>query len=125
MQAKLKAWMEVNGAVVIGEGRARLLALVDETGSINKAAKVMRMSYRAAWGKIREAEKRLGYPLLESRVGGASGGGSRLTDQGRKLVDGFYAFDRALNRSAKKHFADLFPQDVDPSETSDKAAKES
>lgn len=112
MEVRFKAWLENEGKLVIGEGRRQLLELVDQTGSINQAASQMKMSYRAAWGKIRLAEKRLGFPLLQSQAGGASGGGSRLTPNGRALLDAFFEFEQALARSAQELFVKTFPREV-------------
>ena len=108
MEFKIKAWIEKNGNVVFGEGRRKLLGLVAQTGSLNKAAKEMKMSYRAAWGKIKKAEDRLGYKLLESKTGGASGGGSNLTAKGKALLEKFERFEKSVNQSAKKHFGEEF-----------------
>ena len=104
MDLHVKIWIEHEKKAVFGEGRRRLLVLVDETGSLNKAAKEMKMSYRAAWGKIKDAEKRLGLPLLERKTGGRQGGGSRLTEAGRTLVDQFDQLKNALEKDAQKHF---------------------
>lgn len=109
MRVRVKSWIEVNGQVVIGDGRRRLMELVRKTGSLNKAARQMKMSYRAAWGKIKDTEKQLGYKLLETRTGGSSGGGSTLTDKGIKLLDAFNEFDKELNDTAERHFERLFP----------------
>jgi len=39
--------------IAFGPGKAGLLALIEETGSINQAAKRMSMSYMRAWSLIR------------------------------------------------------------------------
>lgn len=110
MEFKIKTWIAKDGHVVFGEGRRKLLVLVKETGSLNKAAKEMKMSYRAAWGKIKKAEQRLGYKLLESKAGGTSGGGSSLTPKGEALLDQFERFEKSVNVSAKKHFGKEFQE---------------
>ena len=111
MRVKLKVWLEADdGSPVMGEGTARLLQLVDEHGSLNRAAQEMRMSYRAAWGLLQELEQRLGYPLLERQAGGSHGGGSRLTPKGRELLE---AFGR-LGRRARVAVAELFQEEFGP-----------
>lgn len=44
------------------------------------------MSYRHAWGIIKEMEKISGKQILESKRGGAEGGGSELTEFGKSLL---------------------------------------
>lgn len=108
MEVKVKTWIENNGQVVFGEGRKELLQLIEKTGSLNKAAKELQMSYRAAWGKIKDTEKRLGFPLLTTQTGGAAGGGSRLTDRARKWLEAFSRLEETLNKSAQHEFDTLF-----------------
>ena len=47
---------------------APLLALVDESGSIAQAAALKGLSYRHAWGLLRDLEARLGAPLIANEV---------------------------------------------------------
>lgn len=95
--------------------------LVDETGSLHQAAKLMGMSYNKAWRAMRQAEEHLGIQLLRRRTGGADGGGSVLTEDGVQLMERFRAFldeaDADLARLYQKYFGDSsFAQ---PGETSD------
>ena len=71
-----KAWIEKEGRLLIGEGRACILQLIDDTHSLNRTAKEMKMSYRHVWGIIRELEKAAGEPLVASQRGGKGGGKS-------------------------------------------------
>ena len=74
MQIKLKVWFELDGEYIFGDGRAELLRLIEQLGSITKAASTLRMSYRHAWGQVRRLEERLGIKLVETRTGGRGGG---------------------------------------------------
>ena len=67
--AKFKVWVVFGERVKMGDGRARLLELIDELGSIRKAVAQFGMSYRYAWGYLRELQKAAGVPLLERRGG--------------------------------------------------------
>ena len=49
-QIKSKIWIESNGKILLGEGRVQLLKAIKETGSLSKAAKKLKMSYKKAWG---------------------------------------------------------------------------
>ncbi len=65
MKTFFKFFVVRDNDYVLGPGRIHLLRLVDELGSLRKAAREMDMSYRWAWGRIRKAEEALGVPLLE------------------------------------------------------------
>jgi len=75
-----KIWIEdESGNVVFGLGRLKILDAIDRLGSIQGAAKELKMGYRAIWGKINATEERLNRPLLIRNKGGRAGGGSQLT----------------------------------------------
>jgi molybdate transport repressor ModE-like protein len=59
-----------------------LLLAVQDTGSIAQAAKAVKLSYRYAWGLLREAERMFGESLLEK----GRGRGTQLTPLAQKLV---------------------------------------
>lgn len=83
----VKLWLETEKGYVFGEGTFELLHRIDKFGTISKAATSMNMSYRQAWGILKKVEDRLGEPLVETRRGGAQGGGkSVLTSLGRSIL---------------------------------------
>ena len=59
----------------LGPGKADLLALIDETGSISAAGRRMKMSYKRAWTLAEALNAMFPEPLIESARGGAQGGG--------------------------------------------------
>lgn len=65
MEFQCKVWLKKDGKVVFGLGRAQLLEAVERTGSLAAAARELGMSYRAAWGRLKASEERLGMKLLE------------------------------------------------------------
>ena len=69
-----KGWLEKDGKFLLGEGRARLLELINRTHSISETAREMKMSYRHAWGVIKEMESAVGKKLTKSERGGSGGG---------------------------------------------------
>ncbi|MGI6558837.1 MAG: winged helix-turn-helix domain-containing protein [Limnochordia bacterium] len=103
-----KVWLTQDGKALMGSGRAKLLMRIEEYESISKAAESLNMSYRAAWGKIREAEERLGFPLIETQVGGVSGGGTRLTEEGHRFLNRYLEFQRRVDAEARRLFAEIF-----------------
>lgn len=70
----------------VGPGRADLMELIAETGSISEAAKRMGMSYKRAWGLVQALNDGWGAPLVETARGGAAQGGAVLTDDGREVL---------------------------------------
>lgn len=87
MEFGYKIWIEKDGDNVFGMGIYNLLSLVEETGSLHKAAQSLKMSYRAAWGKVRDYEDRLGASLLEKGRHGRTG--AHLTPEGKLMLDHF------------------------------------
>ena len=66
--------------------RLEILQLVHEHGSISQAARVARVSYKAAWQALHTLSNLAGEPLVDSSVGGAGGGGARITPAGQRLL---------------------------------------
>lgn len=108
MEPHAKLWVEQDGKLVLSDYRVRLLALIEETGSLAEAAQGMQLSYRRAWGKVREIEQNLGMKLVESAAGGPGGGGSRLTDDGRRLVELYRRFEQAARQDVAREFERIF-----------------
>jgi molybdate transport system regulatory protein len=108
MRLAFKLWLTDEEGKAFGPGPAQLLSQVEETGSLRQAAAQLGMSYNKAWWNIKTMERRLGYSLLERTVGGNSGGGSRLTEPGRELLNRYRALEaeaaEMLRELAQKHF---------------------
>ncbi len=108
MKPRIKLWIEQNGLLVLSDYRVQLLRHVRETGSLAAAASRMKLSYRRAWGKIKEIEKNLGVALVESEAGGARGGRTRLTRQGERLVGLYLRLQDAVETDLEREFAAVF-----------------
>lgn len=90
MQPAFRLWLEgASKQIVFDQVDAMLLRRINESGSLSKAAKTVGLSYRAAWGRIKKLERRLGKPIVIMKVGGRGGGGSRLTEEGLNLLSEF------------------------------------
>ncbi|MCC7484861.1 MAG: LysR family transcriptional regulator [Burkholderiales bacterium] len=74
------------GLPAMGPGRARLIALIDSTGSISAAARAMGMSYRRAWQLVEGINSSFQRPVVITAVGGRRGGGTLVTEFGREIV---------------------------------------
>jgi molybdate transport system regulatory protein len=83
----------------IGPGKARLLELVAEHGSISAAGRAMGMSYRRAWLLIDDLNSTFRTRLVQTHTGGASGGSATLTEMGHEVV--------AIYRDAERQTAAL------------------
>ena len=70
----------------VGPGRADLLELIAETGSISEAAKRMGMSYKRAWSLVQALNDGWGMPLVETARGGAAQGGAVLSEAGHEVL---------------------------------------
>lgn len=80
---------------VLSESRVRLLEAIDRCGSLNRAAREVPLSYKAAWDALDAMTRHSPEALVLRASGGAGGGGSRLTDYARRLV----ALYRAMESS--------------------------
>ena len=108
MNVKLRLWIEKDDKPVFGDGRCELLALIDKTGSMNKAAKELKMSYRKAWGDVKLMEERLGTKLVETKSGGKGGGGANLTREAYELLGKYDEFRKDIDRVINEKFRSVF-----------------
>lgn len=82
-------WINIDDKPFLGLGRIKLLQLIDETGSISKAAKELKMSYKAAWDMIDSMNSISDTQLVQSATGGSGGGGTVVTEKGKELIKNF------------------------------------
>lgn len=66
--------------------RLEILRQVGQGGSISQAARDAGVSYKAAWQALDTLSNLAGTALVERAVGGAGGGGARLTAAGAQLL---------------------------------------
>jgi len=81
-----KVWLEKDGKLFMGWGRATLLERIDQLGSISAAARSMHLAYRNAWLWVEAMNRLAPSPLVEKSTGGARGGYARLTEEGRRII---------------------------------------
>ena len=104
----INLWLESDGRVVLSKWRIQLLEAIDEAGSISGAAERMTVQYRLAWDRLEEMEDGLGVRLVERHVGGAGGGGAKLTDVGRDYVQRFRHLAEQVDAEVIKQFEEIF-----------------
>lgn len=107
---RMHLWLESGESVYFGMGRVMLLDMIEEHGSLRKAAEALGMSYRAAWGKLRATEDILGLVLVESA--GTRRGGCRLTPDGRRIREKFRAWFTAVEKVAVDQAQSIFADRV-------------
>jgi molybdate transport system regulatory protein len=109
VELKLKSshWIvDENEDIIIGEGRMKILEHVENTGSINQAAKMMKMSYKAAWSKIKYTEKHLNAKVVQSD----KKTGSRLTREGKALLEKYRLLKKECMMEDDRIFNNIFKQ---------------
>jgi molybdate transport system regulatory protein len=104
---RLHLWLEGGEGVFFGYGRLLLLDKIETCGSLKKASEELGMSYRAAWGKIKQTEHVLGFQLME-RVGSRRSG-YRLTEAGRLVRDKYLEWFNKVEQDARARAEEIFP----------------
>ena len=99
-----KIWLERNGKTIFGKGREELLHAIEEHHSLYGAAKKLNMSYRAAWGRLKASEARLGIKLTCSD---GQGKGMHLTQEAKDLLEKFDKLEHDLE-SFLDNYSNIF-----------------
>lgn len=84
-----------------------MLEAIDRSGSISGAGRTLKMSYRRAWELVEDMNRSLGAQVVSTVAGGQGGGGARLTEVGRGVVNGYRAIEAAATAAAAEHLAAL------------------
>lgn len=100
-----RIWLETTAGGTterfMGIGRLELLQHIQRTGSINQAAKAMKMSYKRAWDLVHSANALADTPVVSTQTGGEKGGGAIVTPEGEKYV----AYYRGLQERFQQFLA--------------------
>ena len=99
---KSKVWVEKDGKLLMGWGRATLLERIDQLGSISAAARSMKLAYRNAWLWVEAMNRLAPTPLVIKSTGGAKGGHAVLTDEGRRIVNEYLEKRADINDITKR-----------------------
>jgi molybdate transport system regulatory protein len=109
MKVRTKVWIDADhDKVIFGSGRVRMLEAIDRLGSMNKAAKALKMSYRALWGRIKSTENRIGAKMIITRPGGGKGSGSILTPMGKQFLRNYKLLSDSVVEQADQVFDKIF-----------------
>lgn len=103
LKPKYKFWLETEDGYVFGLGSFELLLGIQEHGTLTASAKKLHMSYRHAWGIIKQIEENLGHAILVTHKGGKDGGGgSKLTPLGQELLLTYLQYQKAFKKISKE-----------------------
>lgn len=100
LQPELSAALTIRiGEVGLDERYIRLLECIALEHSLQKGAQRAELAYSNAWQMLNRMEESLGCRLVERTLGGATGGGSNLTESGREWVSRFRRLEQQLAAS--------------------------
>jgi molybdate transport system regulatory protein len=102
-QLRVRCWIDIDGERFFGPGRAELLQLIHETGSISKAAKSMGMSYKKAWEMVEGLNANGRKPYVIAHKGGEKGGGTEVTSTGLEMLAAYQKLSDKLNSIVDKN----------------------
>jgi len=102
-----RLWLAQDDHSLAGHGRIDLLRRIDESGSISQAAKSIGMSYKTAWDAVDAMNNLSGAPLVERSTGGKGGGGTHLTERGKRLIASFRRIEQEHRRFLDALSADI------------------
>ncbi len=102
-QLRVRCWIDIDGERFFGPGRAELLQLIQQTGSISKAAQSMGMSYKKAWAMIEGLNTQAQKPYVIAHKGGQRGGGTELTERGLAMLKAYQKLNDKLHTIVDKN----------------------
>ncbi|MEZ7814253.1 MAG: TOBE domain-containing protein, partial [Burkholderiaceae bacterium] len=93
-------------ASVMTDKRVEVLRSIQQVGSISQAARANGVSYKAAWQAVEILGNLAGKALIEKAVGGAGGGGARLTPEGLQVLQAADLLNAARDQALQAMRAD-------------------
>ncbi len=84
-----------------GPGKAQVLESLLETGSLNRTAAALKVSYVKALALVRSMNEHFREPLVRLTRGGKQGGGAQVTDAGRKVLAEYHEMRDAIETAAQ------------------------
>jgi molybdate transport system regulatory protein len=103
IQIHYKMWLERDGEVLFGRGRLELLRGIRDYGSLAETARHLGMSYRAAWGRLKSSENRLGHKLAEKVPAAGRGQKLILTPLAEALIMDFLELEKHVSAFIGEH----------------------
>ncbi|MCF7954913.1 MAG: LysR family transcriptional regulator [Phycisphaerae bacterium] len=102
LKPRLKLWLSSNGSECsFGDGKWRLLETIEKTESLKSTCEKLGISYRKAWGNLKDAEEFLDFTLVNKSRGGRTHGQSNLTEKGRAWMEAYSKFHNEVEEAAE------------------------
>lgn len=103
-----KVWLQARDRFVLGDGGMALLRAIDGAGSVRAGASEVGWSNRHALAYLDNAERGLGYRLVQRTRGGNERGGAQLTREGQRLLHRYTTFRSRLDRAVQRLYRAAF-----------------
>jgi molybdate transport repressor ModE-like protein len=115
LHLKTKIWIENDDhELLFGKGKTELIELIEQEGSIAKAAEKIGMNYKKAWTHIKILQKNIAAELVLPQKGGTGSGGTALTPTALQLARNYRRLQEDIESYANHRFNELFPPDLPP-----------
>jgi len=105
METRFRLRLYFGDRLTFGPGKADLLTQIDALGSIAAAGRAMGMSYKRAWSLVEDMNGGFMAALVVSTRGGPAGGGARLTEAGRAVLDHYRRLEAIVEREGAVEIA--------------------
>jgi molybdate transport system regulatory protein len=102
VKARLRIRVDFEEGTILSPGKVRLFEMVDQYGSLEKAAATIQMDLDRAQEVIERLERLFGAPLLQRAADGSEARRLRLTELGRKVVDRYRKTEAASALAADR-----------------------
>jgi len=109
LHVKTKTWIANHeGDLLFGKGKTEVLELIEQEGSIAKAAEKLGMNYKKAWTHVKILQRNLDDVLVQSQKGGGDQGGSTLTPKAKDFIKNYKQLEKDIEAYANQRFRELF-----------------
>lgn len=102
-----KLTFETPSGTFLADAGIRLLEAIARRGSLSRAAKDVPLSYKAAWDALDRMNNLADQALVERTTGGKNGGGTQLTEHGRKMIALYRAMEKEHQEALDRVSAQL------------------
>ncbi|TKB26332.1 LysR family transcriptional regulator [Desulfopila sp. IMCC35006] len=109
LHVRTKTWIENDRQeLLFGKGKTEILELIEQEGSIAKAAEKMGMNYKKAWTHVKILRENIADELVVAQKGGGETGGTVLTPKAGDLIQKYRRLQQEIENFANKRFRELF-----------------
>lgn len=107
---EIRLRIDLGPTISVGPGKIVLLEQIARTGSLSQAARELGMSYRRAWQLLDELNHSFAEAVATTSVGGAGGGGVKVSAFGAELVAAYRDVERACLEVARARLTGLIKE---------------